>query len=272
MPKFILILGPQAVGKMTVGQELEKITGLDQSWIQGILKSKTNLGKIPYKGELYDGRHKAIITEEEYQELEKIDQKRRKNKNASHYLLSGKIYCGNCGAKYRYQKWGKKVICYCYSQQKSKPKYIKNPHCNNTRYPSEVIENHFLEQLFQMSLKEEEFKNTFPLSEINKEEELTHRLKKIEKRIYNLIHLLSKDFKQLEVQEELKKQYLEKEKIEKELQFTKKAKKETSSNIKNLSRLWEHLELEEKRNIIEELLDKIIVEENTLKIYWNISS
>ncbi len=27
MPKFILIIGPQAVGKMTVGQELSKITG-----------------------------------------------------------------------------------------------------------------------------------------------------------------------------------------------------------------------------------------------------
>ena len=27
MPKFIQIIGPQAVGKMTVGQELSKITG-----------------------------------------------------------------------------------------------------------------------------------------------------------------------------------------------------------------------------------------------------
>ena len=27
MPKFVLIIGPQAVGKMTVGQELEKLTG-----------------------------------------------------------------------------------------------------------------------------------------------------------------------------------------------------------------------------------------------------
>ena len=27
MPKFIQIIGPQAVGKMTVGQELAKITG-----------------------------------------------------------------------------------------------------------------------------------------------------------------------------------------------------------------------------------------------------
>ena len=26
MPKFVLIVGPQAVGKMTVGQELSKIT------------------------------------------------------------------------------------------------------------------------------------------------------------------------------------------------------------------------------------------------------
>ena len=28
MAKFVLIAGPQAVGKMTVGQELSKITGL----------------------------------------------------------------------------------------------------------------------------------------------------------------------------------------------------------------------------------------------------
>ena len=28
MPKFIMIVGPQAVGKMTVGQELAKITKL----------------------------------------------------------------------------------------------------------------------------------------------------------------------------------------------------------------------------------------------------
>ena len=28
MSKFVLIVGPQAVGKMTVGQELEKITNL----------------------------------------------------------------------------------------------------------------------------------------------------------------------------------------------------------------------------------------------------
>lgn len=27
MPKFILIIGPQAVGKMTVGQELAKLAG-----------------------------------------------------------------------------------------------------------------------------------------------------------------------------------------------------------------------------------------------------
>ena len=26
MPKFVLIIGPQAVGKMTIGQELAKIT------------------------------------------------------------------------------------------------------------------------------------------------------------------------------------------------------------------------------------------------------
>ena len=42
MPKFIQIIGPQAVGKMTVGQELAKITGyklLDMKSLKNFLKA-----------------------------------------------------------------------------------------------------------------------------------------------------------------------------------------------------------------------------------------
>ena len=53
--------------------QLSEITGYDESWIQGILKSKTNLGKIPYKDKVYDGKHEPIITEEEYEQLQQIE-------------------------------------------------------------------------------------------------------------------------------------------------------------------------------------------------------
>lgn len=253
--------------------ELSKVTGYDESWIQGILSSKTNLGKIPFKGELYDGKHEAIISEEEYKQLQTIEKQRSKNQHASHYLLSGKIYCGNCGAKYRYQKWGQRIICYCYSQQKSKPKLIKDPNCNNIRLDSFEIEDSFLEQLFAMSLNEELFRDTFDLSKTNLVEELNLRLDKTQKKIENLIQLLSDNIANEEIKKELARLTSEKSNIIKELEDIKEKERATKTydKIKNLESVWTDMEFKEKRNIVEQLLDKIVVDGKTLKIYWNVS-
>ena len=253
--------------------ELSKVTGYDESWIQGILSSKTNLGKIPFKGELYDGKHEAIISEEEYKQLQEIEKQRSKNQHASHYLLSGKIYCGNCGAKYRYQKWGQRIICYCYSQQKSKPKLIKNPNCNNIRLDSFEIEDNFLEQLFAMSLNEELFRSTFDLSKTNLVDELNVRLDKTQKKIENLIQLLSDNIANEEIKCELSKLTSEKSNIKNELENIKEKERTTKTydKIKNLESVWPDMEFKEKRNIVEQLLDKIVVDGKTLKIYWNVS-
>ena len=253
--------------------ELSKVTGYDEAWIQGILNAKTNLGKIPYKGELYEGRHEAIISEEEYEQLQIIEKSRSRNQHASHYLLSGKIYCAKCGAKYRYQKWGQRIICYCYSQQKSKPKLVKDPNCNNLRLDSFEIEDAFLEQLFAMSLDENLFRETFHLSKTNLEDELKIRLDKTVKKIENLIQLLSEDIAKTEIKIELEKLIEEKTNITKELEDIKEKEqtKKSYEEIKNLSKVWTHLEFKEKRCVIEGLLDKIVVDGNTLKIYWNVS-
>lgn len=253
---------------------LSEITGYDESWIQGILKAKTNLGKIPYKGEIYDGRHEAIISEEEYEQLQQIEKQRSKNQRASHYLLSGKIYCGKCGAKYRYQKWGQRIICYCYSQQKSKPKLIKDPNCANIRIDSFEIEDSFLEQLFAMSLDEDLFRQTFNLSKINLTDELNARLDKIQKRIENLIQLLSDDIANDEVKVQLTKLKSEKTDVIKQLEDIKQKERETKTydQIKNLCIVWKDMEFKEKRNVVEQLLDKIVVAGKTLKIYWNVSA
>ena len=255
-------------------RELEKVTGYDQSWIQVMLNAKTNLGKIPYKGNLYDGKHEAIISEEEYNQLQIIEKQRSKNRTASHYLLSGKIFCGRCGAKYRYQKWGKRIVCYCYSQQKSKPKLVRDPNCNNNRMDSFEIEDNFLEQLFMMSLDENLFRKTFNLSKVNKKDELDNRLEKQQKKIENLISLLSEDIAQDEIKKELNKLIHEKEQIIEKINeiSEQETTEKTYDKIKNLNVIWNDLEFKEKRNIIEGLLDKIIVDGKTLKIFWNVSN
>ncbi len=253
--------------------QLEELTGIDESMIQGILLNKTNLGLIPYKGEIFKGKHEAIITEEEYSQILEVENNRRKNRGVKHYLLSGKIYCAKCGAKYRYQKWGKRVICYCYSQQTSKPKLIKDPNCNNKRIDSFKIEDSLLKNLFAMSIDEHKFTKTFNLTTINREEELKLRLDKISKQIDNLLQFIADGLLINETKKKIKTLMEEKKQVEKTIENIKKEPKKntTFESIKSLSTIWKLMPFEEQRTIIEHLVDKVIIDDNTLSVKWKIS-
>lgn len=124
-----------------------------------------------------------------------------------------------------------------------------------------------------MSLDENRFRETFHLSKTNLEDELKIKLEKTGKKIENLIQLLSEDIAKTEIKIELEKLIEEKANITKELEDIKEKEqtKKSYEEIKSLSKVWTHLEFKEKRTIIEGLLDKIVVDGNTLKIYWNVS-
>ena len=103
--------------------------------ITNILDRITYLGKIQFRCEIIEGQHEAIIDEETWNRVQ-IERQKRSTKNAitSSYLLTGLIYCGKCGARMRYQRWGKKGLkIYCYSQQTSKMNLVKDPDCDNMR-------------------------------------------------------------------------------------------------------------------------------------------
>lgn len=253
--------------------QMAEISGLDQSVIQGILNCKTNLGLITYKGEIYNGRHEAVITEEEFKQLQEVEKNRSKCRRAKHYLLSGMLYCGHCGAKFRYQKWGRRVICYCYSQQKSKPKLIKDPNCRNKRIDSFEIEDAFLQQLFEISLDESRFNETFDLASADVIKELTTRINKIKKQIDNLVLCLSEGIALDEIRGKINQLINEREDIESKLKEEKRKEgknDKTFSKIKNLNHVWNKMDFKEKRTIVEELLDKIVIDGTELKIEWKI--
>lgn len=117
-----------------------------------ILQRKSNAGYIVYNGNEYKGLHEAIIPLETYEQAMKIFRTRAKNqlRPTAVHLLAGLVYCGCCGAKMRYIRWGKggcKLMCY--SQQKTKRYLIRDPDCANQRPWAEEIEQYVLKDIFQ---------------------------------------------------------------------------------------------------------------------------
>ena len=250
-----------------------KIIGMDESMVETRILSITNTGKVPYKDEIFDGQHEAVVSDELYEEILRVNKVRSREPYERHYLLSGKVYCGYCGAKYRYQKWGKRLIMYCYSQQKSKPKYIKDPNCKNKRWDTFEVEDAVLEELFKMSLDIDLFKKTFNIATVNVKNELKARLEEIKKQINNLLNFIASGIAVEETNKKITE--LEKEKMiieEKLISSDQKEKdnKVSLNMITSLKTTWFDMDFDEQRRIIEHLIDKVVVKDNEISIYYNI--
>ena len=250
-----------------------KIVGMDESLVETRILSITNTGKVPYRDEVYDGKHEAVVSDQLYEEILRVNKVRSREKYERHYLLSGKVFCGHCGAKYRYQKWGKRLIMYCYSQQKSKPRYIKDPNCNNKRWDTFEVEDAVLEELFKMSLDIDLFKKTFNIATVNVKNEYKQRLEEITKQINNLLNNIASGIAVEETNKKISELEKEKETIEEKLIESDKREKDNKVSlnmIKNLKATWFDMDFDEQRRIIEHLIDKVIVNDNEINIYYNI--
>lgn len=249
------------------------IVGMDESLVETRILSITNTGKVPYRDEIYEGKHEAVVSDELYEEILRVNKVRSREKYKRHYLLSGKVYCGHCGAKYRYQKWGKRLIMYCYSQQKSKPRYIKDPDCNNKRWDTFEIEDAVLEELFKMNLDLNLFKKTFNITTVNIKNEYKQRLEEIKKQINNLLNNIASGIAVKETNNKIKELGKEKEIMEEKLIESDQKEKDNKASlkmIKNLKVIWLDMDFDEQRRIIEHLIDKVVVNDNEINIYYNI--
>ena len=121
--------------------------------ITQILKRKSLTGCIVYHDEEFPGNHEPIISLDTWQEAQEELARRSVHRTSSNYLLSGLVYCGECGAKMRYQQWGgkgTKLVCYT-SQDSSNRRFGTADSCDNDRYWSSDVEQAVIDELFRMS-------------------------------------------------------------------------------------------------------------------------
>lgn len=231
-----------------------------------ILKRKTNIGVIQYKGEEYEGGHEAIVSRETYEKaMAEFEKRRRGIREDSPHLLSGLVFCGECGARMRYHKWGKKGYkLVCYSKQTSKPYLIHDPLCKSESVWADEVEDEVLRDIFSISLEKED----------NKEEvtEKTPRSARLERKLKRLYELWSEgDDALISVIEDTKRKLEsaiaeEKDKKERSLKISKK--KERINDITSLKDIWETITISEKRTIIRSIVERIVITSGKINIYY----
>jgi len=238
-----------------------------------ILKRKANTGIIVYNGQEYQGQHEPIVSTETYEKAMVLMRKRGTDRTpASGNLLAGIIYCGKCGARMRYQKWGKSGMkLYCYSQQKSKPYLIKNPDCDNERMWADEAESAVINDLFAMGLDKTE---QAPVTSYNVPELLRRQydeqILKI-RRLYNL-YAKSGDELLLQTLEENRaqlKSLAEQIRQEEVRAQTEYESQELRIMVQNLKDTWEYMTPQERQRIIKQCVNRIVITDGRIDIYYN---
>ena len=236
-----------------------------------ILKRKSNYGIIEYNGDEYQGRHEPIISKEIYDKAMSAMISRSITRTyTSDYLLTGLIFCGKCGAKMRYQKWGKKgVKLVCYSQQSSKPYLVKDANCDQDRLWADEVEDFVVKKL--LCLKEE--KQDMSVVEYNTSaiDLLIQQKDEIAKKIKRLYNLYSESTDDL-LLDTINENKATLEKINKKLADEIKHKdvvlerESVKNQIDNLDTQWEYMTQQEKQTLVRKLVEKVVITGETVRV------
>lgn len=238
-----------------------------------ILTRRSNLGYITYNGEEYKGKHDPIISEDIFSSAMLLMNRRsRLRATEPNNLLTGLLYCGVCGAKMRYQKWGKngyKIVCY--SRDKSKPHLVKDENCENLLFWADEIESLILKDIFLLKFKLSKSSASALKSDVF--EMLKSKKTELEKKLKRLYILFAEDSGDIlkSTIDEVKKEILKTEEqiiSEKKNNTLKNELNHTKERIKTLEQSWNFMTALEKRELLRSIVEKIVINPDGAKIYY----
>ncbi len=247
--------------------------------VYAVLKNSVYIGKVKFAGEEYDGEHSPIISAEMFYETQRLlgersanTQEHQKTPFRAGFLLSGLVYCGNCGAKYH----GNHGYYKCYSRAKSDKKYIIDPNCKNPNVTIGELDDYVKNEIYRASVNPssiEKYQETTDPN-IDRRNALTEHLEKIRAQADKLLDLYQIGNIPVDsIGARLQALEAERERIQTQLDSVPKIyinrRQEFDENLARCHEVLENAPLEEQRLYVASIIRRIIVNANgTLEIKW----
>ena len=255
-------------------QRIARLLGLKYDrQVTQILSRKSNIGRITYKGEEYQGLHQPIVSEELFhlvqEKMKERSLKARTPPGHSH-LLTGLVYCGCCGARMRYIRWGKGGYkLRCYGRDPTKSYMAGEQPCTAPAVWAGELEELVLQDLFQVSARLEggKVQGADPLAQL--EEQLRRQQAKL-RRLYTLYaegeeQVLAEEIGQARQQLDLlRKAYADEEESRRKTARLEQLRQQAAE----IGALWPSLSQGERQMVLRDCIERIVVEGSRVRIYY----
>lgn len=255
------------------GYSCEKISHMlgfkGERVVNQILKRKSNIGLIEYKGNVYKGLHEPIVDEDTFYQVQRLMEKRKTNSHvANDHLLTGLCRCGVCGARMRYHKWNGNHRIVCYSRIKGKEYMRKSDNCSNDVHLAKNIETEVEDcfKLFAINLDGAIQNTVDKVASIEKAiKSANAKIKKMyemyfDRQSENLLEMISEEEERLKV---LKNEFVS-ENSSKKNSFSS----DKINQIKRVADVWESIDQKEKNKILKECVEKVVLTNGDIDIFF----
>jgi site-specific DNA recombinase len=257
--------------------------------VRHMLMNDVYIGKVKFQGETYDGQHEPLISEELFNRTQKLIERRAKTGCFSRkYLLSGFLYCGNCGARYHGKtvtfnlKKGLSTSSYyrCGSRNNATASYVKDPTCKNRNIKIAELESYVDYKIRTLIFDPAELKriaNTAPdeTQTIDTRNVLQKQIDEIDRKISKLLDLYQNDMIPVSsLNEKIAALTKERDALVSELEKTPSKPEKTKIDdiiplLENTAMLWDHADDEQKRELLSALVDSIVIYDDRIDINWS---
>lgn len=271
--------------------------GHKQKWnnvtVRHALNQRAYIGYLTFNGKSYKGDHETIITEELFNAVQRVrDQigaqhlKNYSNPGSATSYFGGFLYCAKCGAKYgkasRYKTLAngtkKRYERYeCYSRGKHQPQLIKDPNCKNKIWNMQELDNAIFKEIKKLTLQMDQSADPKNINDHNKKiEAIRTELNRLDDQINRALDLYTIEEIPIEtVQDRIKKLNDQKLSLSAEMdaiaeaEEKKLSKAEVQEIVKSFADILERGTFEEIRATIGALIERVVIDNDDLTIYWN---
>lgn len=254
-----------------------------------MLKNELYAGYIEKNGELYDGKHEAIVSKDVYERAQRIFEERAGNSGRSfkkNSVLGGLLRCKRCGAKYcrtlgHVKQDGTKSAFYsCYSRNKKVPSKVADPNCKNKIWRMEELDSAVFAEITKLAL-DPSFVADIRAASVD--DETPERVALLERRVEEITAQISRysDLYSIdgmdasEVQAKIGPLAKERQDLRVELEQLKKAADASVEEVYETARSFgDALEKGDQDGIVfvvEELIDEVVLDGDKVSIRWSFS-
>ena len=267
-----------AISKYMHSHYVNRYSSWNQSNSVGdVLRDPLYIGKVKFDGIYYDGEHEPIIDEKTFyaaqDRYDLISHQHDLYINAfkSKHLLTGLMWCGECGARYsisaNHTKCGatKKSYVYygCRGRFGTNQEKAKSNHCKNRYYKKDELENLITGYVMDLQIED-----VTPKKGESHRPDNSKKIADIEKQITKLLDLYTVDGISLDdIKKRVEKLTAQKNTLIKAQE--KPQEREKDIDLVSVKDIMQNGSIEERRAVLTSLIRKITLYSDHIDIEWN---